>query len=109
MDPLIVTAVPIGPDEGERLLILGDVTVKFEPLLATPEMVTTTLPLDALLGTGTAICVLLQLVGLAVVPLNVTVLDPCVAPKLDPLMVTDVPLGPDVGERPLIAGTNTMK
>lgn len=76
MDPLIVTDVPIGPDEGERLLILGDVTVKFKPLLATPEMVTTTLPLDAPLGTGATICVLLQLVGLAAVPLNVTVLDP---------------------------------
>ncbi len=85
LEPLIVTEVPAGPDEGERLLILGDVTVKFVPLLATPDTVTATLPLDAALGTGTAMLVALQLVGVAAVPLNVTVLDPWVEPKFDPL------------------------
>ena len=42
---------------------------------------------------------LLQLVGVAVTPLKVTVLRFCVAPKLDPLMVTGVPMGPVLGER----------
>ena len=43
--------------------------------------------------------VALQLVGVAAVPLNLTVLVPCVAPKLAPLIVTDVPTTPDVGFR----------
>ncbi len=40
-----------------------------------------------------------QLVGVAAVPLNVTVLLPCVAPKLVPVIVTAVPTGPLVGDR----------
>ena len=40
-----------------------------------------------------------QLVGVAGVPLNVTVLVPFVAPKLVPVIVTDVPTGPLVGDR----------
>lgn len=50
--------------------------MKVTPLLATPLTVTTTFPLVAPLGTGTAMLVALQLVGVAAVPLNVTVLDP---------------------------------
>ena len=38
-----------------------------------------------------------QVVGVAVVPLKVTVLVPLVAPKLVPVIVTDVPTGPLVG------------
>jgi hypothetical protein len=38
----------------------------------------------------------LQLVGVPAVPLNVTVLVPCVAPKFVPVIVTDVATGPDV-------------
>jgi len=41
----------------------------------------------------------LQLVGVAAVPLNLTVLVPCVAPKLAPAIVTDVPTNPDAGFR----------
>ena len=41
--------------------------------------------------------VALQLVGVAAVPLNVTVLVPAVAPKFAPVIVTAVPTGPDVG------------
>jgi hypothetical protein len=37
-------------------------------------------------------------------PLNVTVLVPCVLPKLDPVIVTDVPTAPDVGFKLLITG-----
>ena len=82
------TAVPTVPDAGLRLLIAGaaEVTVKLIPLLATPPTVTTTLPVVAPAGTGTAMLVALQLVGLAAVPLNVTVLLPCVAPKFVPLI-----------------------
>jgi hypothetical protein len=45
-------------------------------MLATPPTVTTTLPVVAANGTGTVMLVALQLVGVASVPLNVTVLVP---------------------------------
>src|SRR5436309_4025561 len=78
------------------------------PLLATPATVTTTLPVAAPLGTGTTMLVALQLVGTAAVPLNVTVLVPCVAPKFAPLIVTDVPANPDVGFRLVMFGDGTV-
>jgi hypothetical protein len=106
--PVIVTCVPAKPPRGERLVIPGT-TEKFCPLLDVAPTVTTTFPVLAAVGTGTTMLVELQLVGGAVVPLIVTVLDPCVAPKLDPLIVTDVPTGPDDGETVLIAGTVTVK
>src|SRR2546427_13273410 len=48
--------------------------------------------------------VALQLVGVAAVPLKVTVLVPCVDPKFVPLIVTEVPTGPEVGEKPVMLG-----
>ena len=50
--------------------------MKVTPLLAVPPTVTTTFPVVAPVGTGTAMLVALQLVGVAEVPLNVTVLVP---------------------------------
>jgi hypothetical protein len=56
---------------------VGSVTTENTvPLLATPDTVTTTLPLEAPFGTGTTMLVALQLVGVPAVPLNDTVLDP---------------------------------
>jgi len=52
------------------------VTVKLFPLLATLETVTTTFPVVAVLGTVTAMLVPLQVVTVAFVPLNATVLLP---------------------------------
>jgi hypothetical protein len=52
------------------------VTVNETPLLATPLTVTTTFPVVAPVGTGALIEVELQLLGVAVVPLNFTVLVP---------------------------------
>jgi hypothetical protein len=43
--------------------------------------------------------VALQLVGVVVVPLNLTVLVPCVAPKSVPLRVTGVFTGPELGDK----------
>ena len=77
-------------------------TVNETPLLAVPPTVTTTFPVVAPLGTGAKIEVALQLVGVAVVPLNLTVLDPCVEPKAVPLIVTEVPTAPVVGDRLLM-------
>jgi hypothetical protein len=105
--PVIVTEVPIAPEVGLRLVMLGggNVTVKPTALLATPPTVTTTFPVVAPAGTGTAMLVALQFVGEAAVPLNVTVLVPCEAPKFDPLMVTQVPTTPDVGLKLVMLGT----
>lgn len=55
-------------------------------------------------GTATVIEVSLQFVGAAAVPLKVTALDPCVAPKADPLIVTELPTSPNVGEILVMAG-----
>src|SRR5258708_3569012 len=98
--------VPGAAPAGDKLLIIGE-TVKFAPLLAKPPTVTTIGPVVAPEGTGTAILVLFQLVGEAVVPLNVTVLVPWVVPKFAPVMVTDTPTAPDVGERLAILGAGT--
>src|SRR5689334_8322853 len=103
--PVTVTDVATGPLVGERLVMLGaTVTVKLTPLLARPPTVTTTLPVVAPDGTGTAMLVADQLVGVAVVPLNLTVLVPCVAPKFVPVIVTDVPTGPLVGDKLVTVG-----
>src|SRR5260370_2834468 len=83
-------------------------TVKLTPLLATPPTVTTTLPVVAPLGTGATMLVALQLVGAAAIPLNVTVLVPCVAPKFAPLIVTDAPTNPDVGFKLVMLGPGTV-
>src|SRR5215472_17894551 len=85
-------------------LMVTTATVKVTPLLATPPTVTTTFPVVAPEGTGTTMLVLPQVVGDAVVLLNVTVLVPCVEPKFVPLMVTDVPTGPAVGLTPEMFG-----
>jgi hypothetical protein len=54
--------------------------------------------------------VALQLVAVAAVPLNFTVLVPWVAPKFVPVIVTDAPTAPDVGERLVILGVpSTVK
>jgi len=108
--PVIVTEVPTTPDVGFRLVMLGGTrTVKFTALLATPPTVTTTLPVAAPVGTGTAMLVALQLVGVAAVPLNLTVLVPWVVPKFVPVIVTEVPTTPDVGFRLVMLGGGTVR
>jgi hypothetical protein len=103
LEPLMVRAVPTGPDEGDRLVMFGG-TVNVIPLLLWPATVTITGPVVAEAGTFTVILVLLQLVAVATPPLNVTWLPVWLAPKLDPLIVTAVPKTPDVGEMLLITG-----
>jgi hypothetical protein len=104
-DPAIVTAEPTAPDVGDRLVILGaDTTVKLIPFVFTPLAFTTTLPVVAPVGTVATMLLALQLLTVAVVPLNLTVPLPCVAPKFDPAMVTDAPTAPEVGDRLVILG-----
>jgi len=103
--PVIVTAAPTAPVVGERLVMLGvPSTVKFTPLLAFPETVTTTFPVVAPEGTVATMLVEVQLVADAVVPLNAIVLLPCVLPKLLPVIVTEAPTAPEVGDKLVMLG-----
>ena len=75
--PETATEVPTDPELGDRLEMLGAATtVKLTPLLALPETVTTTFPVVAPVGTVATMVVALQLVAVAVVPLNLIVLAP---------------------------------
>jgi hypothetical protein len=85
----------------------ANVTVKLTPLLATPPTVTTTFPVVAPVGTDVTRLVALQLVTIAAVLLNVTVLLPCVEPKFVPVIVSAVPTDPEVVERLVILGVGT--
>ena len=109
MVPVIVTDVPTAPEVTDKLVMLGaDTTVKVTPLLFTPLAFTTTLPVVAPDGTVTTIEVALQLVMVvAVVVLNFTVLVPCVEPKFVPVIVTDAPTAPDVGDKLVMLGAGT--
>src|SRR3954453_20964069 len=96
----MVTADPIGPAEGDKLVSGGaTVTEDGSALLASPPTVTTTLPLVAPAGTGTTMLFADHVVGVAAVPLNVTVLVPIAAPKLLPVMTAALGIGPLGGER----------
>jgi hypothetical protein len=105
--PVTEMRVPTDAEVGVKLVMVGGgITVKATPLLAAPDTVTTTFPVVAPLGMGTVMLVpaVLQIVGVPAVPLKVTVLVPWLDPKFVPVMVTDVPTGPEVGEIPLIVG-----
>ena len=102
---MIVTDVPTTPEVGLKLVILGaETTVNVTPLLALPPTETTTFPVVAPEGTAATIEVVLQLVGLALVALKATVLVPWVEPKLVPVILTDVPTPPEVGDKAIIFG-----
>jgi hypothetical protein len=107
--PVIVTGVPIVPEFGFRLVIVGAgwTTVKLTALLVRPATVTTTPPVVAPEGTVVVILVAVQVVTVATVPLNLTVLVPCVAPKFVPMMLTAVPTAPELGLRFEMVGPAT--
>jgi hypothetical protein len=104
--PLIVTDVPIGPLVGVKLVMVGGDTVKLVPLVpVSVPTVTVIFPVVAPLGTVTTSFVVVAELGVAVaIPLNLTVLLAAVALKFVPLIVTDVPTGPLVGEKLLMVG-----
>jgi hypothetical protein len=103
--PVIVTDEATAPLVGERIVMVGvDNTVNETPVLATPPTVTTTLPVVAPAGTVATMLVADQPVVAAVVPLKVMALVPFVAPKLVPVIVTDMATAPLVGARLVIAG-----
>jgi hypothetical protein len=81
------------------------IAVKFTPLLEIAFTVTTTGPVVAPDGTGAAMLVSLQLVGVAGVPLKVTVLLPSELPIFSP--ATGVPTSPEFGVRLVIWGAGS--
>ena len=102
-----MTMLETGAAGGPKLEITGLIVVNWRAgTLAIEFTVTVTVPLPSGTAEGTpaAICELLQLVGVAVTPLNVIVLLPWVAPKFDPAIVTEVPTGPRLGDNPLRYG-----
>jgi hypothetical protein len=109
LEPAITTEEPTAPRLGFKVLMLGGgTTANSIPALATPETVTTTLPVAAPAGTTAVILLALQEVTLAATPLKVTVPTPCVAPKLEPAITTKDPTGPEPGDRLLITGLGTL-
>ena len=112
--PAISHCAPVASTKYRPFALIGHFEVEPEtvnetPLLETPLTVATTGPVVAPVGTGAAMLVALQLVGVAAVPLNVTVLEPCDAPKFVPMIVTDVPTGPELGLRFEMAGAELAK
>lgn len=69
-----------------------------------PAVVTVIVPVVAPVGTVAIICVAVELVTVACVPLNLTVLLAAVVEKFVPVMVTAVPIAPLVGEKLVIVG-----
>ena len=104
--PVIVTDAPTAPELGDRLLTLGGgTTVKLTPLLLPPAVFTVTLPVVAPPGTVATIEIALQFaMEVAFAVPKKTVLVPCVGPKPPPLIVTDAPPAPEVGDKVLMAG-----
>ena len=102
--PLIVTDVPITPLEGENPLMAGTVlelTVKFAALVVVPDVVVSWIfPVVAPEGTVRHLSVRLEgeRRGGSVEPHTLTPVKPL------PVMMTEVPGGPVVGENPLITG-----
>src|SRR6266849_2388679 len=89
------------------MLAGGPVTVNSTPLLATPPTATITFPVVAPVGTGITIVVAFQVVATpAGVPLNVTVLVPCVVPKFVPVIVIGTPTAPEVWLKVVMLGPN---
>jgi hypothetical protein len=106
-EPLIVICVFTTPLAGKTLLIEGGgITVKLVELDANP-CVTITGPVVAAEGTGTTICVLFQLEGVAFVPLKL--ICPATVPKFAPATVTEEPMRAESGEILLMLGAGTVK
>ena len=107
--PLITTEVPTGPEVGENELIVGCalLTWKLALLVAVPPGVVTVMrPVVAPDGTVVMILVGEVTVKAAATPLNVTDVAPV---KFEPLISTEVPTGPEVGENELIAGADPVE
>jgi hypothetical protein len=106
--PVMSTIVPAGPLVGEKPVIVGGgMTVKLLLLLAVPPGVVTLIgPVVAPAGTVAWIAVAELTVKPAFTSLKRTAVAP---PKFVPLIVTLVPAGPLVGEKPVMVGGLTLE
>lgn len=89
------------------MMASGATTVNVAELLVpAPGTVTVTEadPSESPAGTLTPIAVLVHEVGVTFTPPKETVLVPCVPPKLEPLIVTEVPTGPAAGDKLVMLG-----
>lgn len=103
--PVIVTVAPTCALDGIADDKVGaGTTVNVTALLARPATVTVTGPVVTPAGAVAEILVAVHAVATAAVPLNVIVLAPCVAPKFDPTIVTNVPVPPDEGDTVVTIG-----
>jgi hypothetical protein len=93
-----------GPFRARQWSIDHWTTVNDTPLLANPPAFTTTMPVDAPDGTVATMLLVVQEVAVAAALPNITVLEPCVAPKLIPAIVTDEPTLPVVGDSDTMDG-----
>ena len=100
-----VAKVPVV--EGSTVIVEegGVVMVKSPELLTVPdEVVTEILPVVAPEGTTATSWVVVPELSVAVTPLNLTVLEVRVGEKLVPVMVTELPTAPLVGENIVMVG-----
>ena len=110
--PVIVTWVPGSPFVGVKLVMVGSCTVKSVALVPVPSPTVTEIgPVVAPEGTVVSIVVVVDVITVAAVPLNFTVLSAGVRLKFVPVIVTEVPKGPIVGLKPVTvgAGNPTVK
>src|SRR5258706_5033200 len=106
--PLIVTVVPIGPDEGKNAIVSATM-VKLDALAeVTPLTVTVIAPEVAPEGTVVVIVVAVLAVTAATVPLKLAWLLEGVGSKSIPEMITGVPKLPDVGENETMLVTKKL-
>src|SRR5690606_21422670 len=104
LDPVIINSDPVGPEDGEKELMIGaPLTVNRAVVVACPSVVITlTVPVAVTVGTFTLICVSLTTVKDVVDPVPTYTLVAFV--KFVPRIVTSVPTGPDSGVKELIVG-----
>jgi len=102
--PVITTEVPTTPDAGAKLAIVGAATTvnALADVAEDAGLATVMGPLVVPAATVAVICVALFTVNpLAGVPLNATAVMPV---RLVPVITTDVPTGPLVGTKLVMAG-----
>lgn len=98
--PVITTEEPTDPEDGDTPVIeIASIKVNCTPVLVTPPTATVTGPLVAVDGTVALMLESLHEVTLAVTLLNLTTLEPWLAPKPEPFNVTDPPMGAAGGDK----------
>jgi len=107
--PVIVTTVFASPDVGEIELIVGGYKyVKIGPIAEPVLQVTVTTPVLPPEGTIATSLVVVELVTVAMTPLNLTELVEIEFPKLVPLIVTEIFAVPAVGLMDTIFGLGSV-